>query len=43
MVGGGGREHAMAVSLAQSPLVARVLVSPGNGGTAAEGGKVRTS
>lgn len=40
VVGGGGREHALAVALARSPLVAKVWVTPGNGGTAAEGGKV---
>eukprot|EP00522_Entomoneis_paludosa_P016391 CAMPEP_0172445032 /NCGR_PEP_ID=MMETSP1065-20121228/5017_1 /TAXON_ID=265537 /ORGANISM="Amphiprora paludosa, Strain CCMP125" /LENGTH=1149 /DNA_ID=CAMNT_0013195825 /DNA_START=38 /DNA_END=3487 /DNA_ORIENTATION=- len=40
VVGGGGREHAIAVALAKSPLVSKVLVSPGNGGTAKEGGKI---
>jgi phosphoribosylamine---glycine ligase len=34
VVGGGGREHAMAWKLAQSPRVQRVYVAPGNGGTA---------
>mmetsp|Transcript_20673 Transcript_20673/g.29037 ORF Transcript_20673/g.29037 Transcript_20673/m.29037 type:complete len:1181 (+) Transcript_20673:197-3739(+) len=34
VIGSGGREHAMAVSLAQSPLVSSVLCYPGNGGTA---------
>ena len=38
VVGGGGREHALAWKLAQSPKVAMVFVAPGNGGTAkAEG------
>lgn len=37
VVGSGGREHALAVALAQSPLVSKVLCCPGNGGTAAEG------
>ncbi|CAN5271447.1 phosphoribosylamine--glycine ligase [soil metagenome] len=36
VVGGGGREHALAWKLAQSPRVAEVLVAPGNGGTASE-------
>ena len=34
VVGGGGREHALAWKLAQSPKVQRVYVAPGNGGTA---------
>ena len=34
VVGGGGREHAMAWKLRQSPRVAQVYVAPGNGGTA---------
>jgi len=33
VIGGGGREHALAWKLAQSPRVARVFVMPGNGGT----------
>eukprot|EP00977_Amphora_coffeiformis_P028781 scaffold37050_cov199-Amphora_coffeaeformis.AAC.3 len=40
VVGSGGREHALAVALAKSPLVGRVWVTPGNGGTATEGGKI---
>ena len=36
VVGGGGREHALAWKLAQSPRVERVLVAPGNAGTALE-------
>ena len=36
LVGGGGREHALAWQCAQSPLVSEVLVAPGNAGTAAE-------
>jgi phosphoribosylamine--glycine ligase len=34
LIGNGGREHALAWKLAQSPQVTRVLVAPGNGGTA---------
>ncbi len=36
VVGGGGREHALAWKIAQSPRVARVFVAPGNAGTAHE-------
>lgn len=38
VVGSGGREHALAWRLAQSPRVHRVYVAPGNGGTAREPG-----
>ena len=34
VIGGGGREHALAWKLAQSPRVQTVYVAPGNGGTA---------
>lgn len=34
VIGRGGREHALAWKLAQSPRVAKVWVAPGNGGTA---------
>ena len=34
VVGGGGREHALAWKLSQSPKVQAVYVAPGNGGTA---------
>ncbi len=34
VIGGGGREHAMAWKLAQSNKVQKVYVAPGNGGTA---------
>ena len=34
VIGGGGREHAFAWKLAQSPKVQTVYVAPGNGGTA---------
>ncbi|PVE09280.1 phosphoribosylamine--glycine ligase [Limnohabitans sp. Rim28] len=33
VVGSGGREHAMAWKLAQSPKIQQVYVAPGNGGT----------
>ena len=38
VIGGGGREHALAWKLAQSPRVQKVFVAPGNGGTATENG-----
>ncbi|MCA1779416.1 MAG: phosphoribosylamine--glycine ligase [Xanthomonadaceae bacterium] len=38
VIGAGGREHALAWKLARSPSVERVLVAPGNGGTALEEG-----
>ena len=34
VIGSGGREHAIAWKLAQSPRVSKVFVAPGNGGTA---------
>ena len=38
IVGGGGREHALAWSAARSPNVEEVLIAPGNAGTALEPG-----
>lgn len=40
VIGGGGREHALAWRLAKSPRVQRVYVAPGNAGTAREDGLV---
>jgi phosphoribosylamine--glycine ligase len=36
VVGNGGREHALAWKISQSPRVARVFVAPGNAGTAVD-------
>jgi phosphoribosylamine--glycine ligase len=38
VVGSGGREHALAWRLGQSPRIGRVYVAPGNAGTARENG-----
>jgi len=38
VIGSGGREHALAWKLAQSPRIQKVYVAPGNGGTAREDG-----
>ncbi|MEQ1602227.1 MAG: phosphoribosylamine--glycine ligase [Methylophilaceae bacterium] len=34
IIGGGGREHALAWKIAQSPRISKVYVAPGNAGTA---------
>ena len=34
IIGGGGREHALAWKIAQSPLCRRLVVAPGNPGMA---------
>ncbi len=36
VIGAGGREHALAWKLAQSPRVSEIIVAPGNAGTARE-------
>ncbi len=41
LIGSGGREHALAWKLAQSPLCRRLLIAPGNPGTAAHGTNLR--
>lgn len=41
LVGRGGRESAIAWKLNQSPLVEKIFVAPGNGGTAAGSDKVQ--
>ena len=38
VIGSGGREHALAWKVAQSPRVSEVIVAPGNAGTATEAG-----
>ena len=40
LVGGGGREHALAWKMAQSPLLERLFIAPGNAGTAEVGTNV---
>jgi len=36
IIGGGGREHALAWKVAQSPKAGKVFIAPGNAGTATE-------
>ncbi len=43
IIGSGGREHALAWKIAQSPRVDRVFVAPGNAGTAADAENVDIS
>lgn len=40
VIGSGGREHALAWKLAQSPAVEKLYIAPGNSGTAQEGENV---
>ncbi|KAL2315000.1 Bifunctional purine biosynthetic protein ADE1 [Schizosaccharomyces pombe] len=37
LIGNGGREHTIAWKLCESPLISKVYVAPGNGGTASNG------
>jgi len=37
LLGSGGREHALAWKLAQSPLLSELFIAPGNAGTASQG------
>jgi phosphoribosylamine---glycine ligase len=43
IVGNGGREHALAWKITQSPRAERVFVAPGNGGTDCDGENVNIS
>jgi phosphoribosylamine--glycine ligase len=43
VIGNGGREHALAWKISQSPRVERVFVAPGNAGTAADAENVDIS
>jgi phosphoribosylamine--glycine ligase len=43
VIGGGGREHALAWKIAQSQRVGKVFVAPGNAGTAREPGLTNVS
>jgi phosphoribosylamine--glycine ligase len=43
VVGGGGREHALAWKLQQSPKVEKIFIAPGNAGTALVGENIRAS
>jgi phosphoribosylamine---glycine ligase len=40
LIGSGGREHALALSISRSPLLTKLFVAPGNPGTAACGENV---
>ncbi|MGQ9553262.1 MAG: phosphoribosylamine--glycine ligase N-terminal domain-containing protein, partial [Anaerolineae bacterium] len=40
LVGSGGREHALAWKLRQSPSVSELIIAPGNGGTVSLGENV---
>ena len=40
IIGSGGREHALAWKIAQSPLLTKLFISPGNAGTAQHGANV---
>lgn len=40
LLGGGGREHALAWKIAQSEKVEKLFIAPGNAGTANVGEKI---
>ncbi|MAE80939.1 MAG: phosphoribosylamine--glycine ligase, partial [Chloroflexi bacterium] len=40
LIGSGGREHAMAWKLVQSPKITKLIIAPGNAGTAELGENV---
>ena len=40
LLGSGGREHALAWKIAQSPKVEKLFIAPGNAGTACVGENV---
>ena len=40
LLGSGGREHALAWKIAQSPKVEKLFIAPGNAGTAETGENV---
>ena len=40
LLGSGGREHALAWKIAQSPRVEKLFIAPGNAGTASVGENV---
>src|SRR5947209_19181340 len=40
LIGSGGREHALALSLVKSPLLTKLFIAPGNPGTARVGENV---
>lgn len=43
LLGSGGREHALAWKIAQSPLLSHLFIAPGNPGTAAHGDNIPLS
>ena len=43
LLGSGGREHALAWKIAQSPKVEKLFIAPGNAGTSTVGENVSSS